>query len=275
MKQILMVPPINFQVAYEINPWMTGNVANVDKFKAAQQWSELRNALSTVADVIVLPTPPANCPDAVFAANAGLIYKDTFICSEFKHAERQVEEPYFLDYFKSRTFDCISRDGAVQSFEGAGDALFSHDRKHLWFGFGFRSSLSYKAKLDHIFDAYEETIVRPVRLRDPHFYHLDTCFCPLDTGELLWYPGAFDDYSQDVIRSFYCDKMIEIQEPDAERFACNAVSVGSTLVLPQITGFLSRQLSSRGYDVIEVDMSQFLLSGGACKCLTLECVQPL
>ena len=28
-------------------------------------------------------------------------------------------------------------------------------------------------------------------LVDPRFYHIDTCFCPLDDGRVMFYPGAF------------------------------------------------------------------------------------
>jgi len=33
--------------------------------------------------------------------------------------------------------------------------------------------------------------VLSLRLMDERFYHLDTCFCPLNGGYLLYYPQAF------------------------------------------------------------------------------------
>jgi len=36
-------------------------------------------------------------------------------------------------------------------------------------------------------------------LMDERFYHLDTCFCPLNGGYLLYYPQAFDSYSNRMI----------------------------------------------------------------------------
>ena len=274
-----MTLPTKFNVQYEINPHMVGNIGAVDEFKAVQQWNELRNAIvSAGADVVVMPEPPDNCPDAVFTANAGLIFKDQFISSQFKHVERQPEENYFNQYFHQHKFKVVGSrfDPSINSkmtFEGAGDALFSHDRKHLWFGFGFRSSLPYKFKLDLLFEQYEDIIVRPLRLIDPRFYHLDTCFCPLDTGELLWYPDAFDDHAKMVIESWYTDRLISVDESDAVRFACNAVSIDDVLIMPTVSVSLSTSLRSRGYTVVQVDMSQYLQSGGACKCLTIEVVK--
>lgn len=270
-KQIIMCPPDKFAVEYEINPWMKGNVETVNSFKAHQQWNECRNALVTSgADVIVMPSPPVGCPDAVFAANAGLIFKNKFILSRFKHPERQAEEPYFSNYFMSK-FDLWIPE-AEPSNEGAGDALFSSDRQRLFMGFGFRTHGDFKFKLDVLLED-DGVYVIPLRLVDPRWYHLDTAFCPLDTGEVLWYPGAFDAYSQSIVEAWYKDKMIAVSEEDALRFACNAVSIGNTIVMPHQSDELYFKLTDRGYRVVSVDMSQFLRSGGACKCLTLEVVE--
>lgn len=271
-KQIIMTSPTSFGVQYEINPWMKDNEGLVDQTKAAQQWSELRNTLTSIgADVLVMPRPPENCPDAVFTANAGLIYKGNFIPSRFHHDERAVEEPYFINwmmrYFRVE-LQHLPGTREQLSFEGAGDALFDA-KENLWMGFGFRTKLGYKYVLDRFFEN-TNVIVRPLELRDPRFYHLDTCFCPLDTGEVLWFPDAFNDHSQYVIEGMFKGKLIPVSEQDAIRFACNAVSVGEHVVLPEVTPYLRQHLSSRGYNVHEHDMSEFIKSGGACKCLTLQ-----
>lgn len=277
MKQILMTSPANFNVQYEINPWMNGNLGAVDVTKAAQQWSDLRSALiASGADVIVLPKSPEYCPDAVFTANAGITYYGKFLPARFKYDERAAEEPFFINWFQQHGFEVETRvpnqDRNRFSFEGAGDALFDAEREILWYGIGFRSSFEFKPFLDEYFDA-TNVIVRPLELVNPNFYHLDTCFCPLDTGELLWYPGAFSEYSQMVIESWYDGKQIKVHEEDAHLFACNSVSVGKCVVMPKVTPFLRSKLESRGYDVFECDMSEFMKSGGASKCLTLEIVK--
>jgi N-dimethylarginine dimethylaminohydrolase len=281
MKQILMCPPTKFQVSYEINVHMEGQIGTTDKFQVVKQWSDLRNALvSAGADVVVCPEPPDYCPDAVFMANAGLIFKDTFIPSQFKHEERRVEEPFFRNWFNEKGFEESSFSNYEMSpeehrpritFEGAGDALFSADRKTLWMGYGFRTHSDAKHALDWIFEWDEDVIVRPLKLVDPRWYHLDTCFCPLDNGDVLWYPNAFDEYSRDYIETWYPgSRNIKVSEEDALAFACNSISVGRHIVMPQISDDLLFELVKRGFQVSICDMSQFLRSGGACKCLTLE-----
>lgn len=277
MRKIFMTSPVSYAVRYDINPWMTGNLDSVDSTKAAQQWSDLRNSLVAAGlDVIVLPKGPENCPDAVFTANAGLVYKNKFIPSMFRFQERSYEEEFFYEWFKHHGYDVsvpsVDSLRQIPSFEGAGDALFDRERRNLWYGIGFRSSFSFKRCLDEQFDS-TDVIVRPVQLCDPRFYHLDTCFCPTDLGHLLWYPGAFEEYSRHVIETWYPLKLINVSEDDACRFACNAISIGRNLFMPKISSRLRIELEESGYNVFEHDMSEFIKGGGACKCLVLDAIE--
>lgn len=36
-------------------------------------------------------------------------------------------------------------------------------------------------------------------LVDPKFYHLDTCFAPVDETTALWYPPAFSDNTKNEV----------------------------------------------------------------------------
>lgn len=289
MTTILMTSPASFNINYSINPWMNGNVNSLNENHirmALQQWSELRNILVSLdVDVFTLPKPPENCPDAVFTANAGLLYGDTFIPSYFKHPERQVEEPYFTEWFRSKGYKIPviegTEDRSVKSFEGAGDALIDSWRGILWFGHGFRSTKNFIDDLNNIIsnatplpimdeDNEPIKVVLDVELVDERFYHLDTCFCPTDTGKLLWYPAAFSQSSQHTIRSVYGDDAIEVSEEDALLFACNAISLGNRLILPFVSADLLKKIIKAGLEPIRHGLSQFLKSGGSAKCLILK-----
>ena len=75
----------------------------------------------------------------------------------------------------------------------------------------------------------------PLTLVDPRFYHLDTCFAPLDGGFVMYYPAAFDTASRARIEAFYPpEKRIVVEEEDAVRFACNVVNLDHTLILNRI-----------------------------------------
>ena len=86
----------------------------------------------------------------------------------------------------------------------------------------------------------------------------------------MYYPPAFDHPSRALIEAHYsASHRIAVNETDALRFACNAINVGRTILLNEISPQLSAQLESRGFSVVQVKLSEFLKAGGAAKCLVL------
>ena len=257
--QILMCRPKFFGINYSINPWMNVN-HGIDHNKAVDQWNILKSKLRELGARIQCVPPREDLPDMVFTANAGYVMKGNpfnIILASFLFKERQGEEKYFQEWFEGNGYSVSSFD---RPFEGAGDALYLGD--DLIFGYGFRSD-----PLNHPeFYNRGEHSVHLVHLVDPYFYHLDTCFCPLQDKDYLVWPGAFE--SVDPIRKLG-GKEIAVTEEDAKKFACNAVCIGKDVVLPAGCSDTMQKLEQAGYTPHEVEMSEYMLSGGACKCLTL------
>ena len=111
--------------------------------------------------------------------------------------------------------------------------------------------------------------VIPVELVDARYYHLDTCFCPLAIGEAIWYPPAFDEYGQRAIRTLVTT-LIDVKQAEAERFACNAVVIGHTIITNTGCDELHAALAARGYEIIATPLDEFVKAGGSAKCLTLR-----
>ena len=85
-----------------------------------------------------------------------------------------------------------------------------------------------------------------LRLVDERFYHLDTCFCPLSDGYLLYYPPAFDFYSNQLIeRRVPAEKRLVVDEVDALQFACNAVNVDRIVILNRASDGLRQRLEMK------------------------------
>jgi N-dimethylarginine dimethylaminohydrolase len=261
----LMCAPEHFEVAYIINPWMEGNIAHGDRLTAQGQWQELVHALRNVARVDCMPAA-AGVPDMVFTANGGLVSGDKVILSAFKHVERQPEEAHFAAWFAARGLQVL-RMPAGLPFEGAGDALLDRGSDLLWLGYGHRSDLGCAPVIADML-AIE---VQPLRLVDPRFYHLDTCFCPLQGGYLLYYPAAFDTAAQERIAARVpAHKRFAVSQQDAVSFACNAVNSGKHVFLNQASPALSAQLERWGFSVYQIALTEFMKAGGAAKCLTLK-----
>lgn len=268
--RILMCPPHHYDVDYVINPWMEGNIHKSSRDRATEQWEGLYKVLKEHA-IVDLVEPQQGWPDMVFTANAGVVLGQVAVVSRFFHKERQGEEPYFKDWFQKQGYTVYELPKDLP-FEGAGDALLDRQGNWLWAGYGFRSELdshSYLAK-------WLDIEVVSLQLVDERFYHLDTCFCPLTGGYLLYYPPAFDFYSNRIIEMRVpAEKRIAIQEADAVKFACNAVNIGHTVVMNQVSNDLKQQLAKVGFQVIETPLNEFIKAGGAAKCLTLRSTEPI
>jgi len=258
-----MCQPTHYAIAYEINPWMSLK-RQAHPATARAQWAALHRLLTRTlgARIRLLPAKPG-VPDLVFTANAGLVHGRTLIRSNFRYPQRQQEEPIIERYFHRAGFRVV-RLTSRYDFEGEGDALWMGPT--LVVGFRFRSDAPVHEELARWLRAR----VLPVELADRRFYHLDTCFCPVDDRTALWFPRAFDRYGRKVIASVAADPLA-VSERDATRFACNAIVIGRAIVLQ--AGFstaLTRQLERRGLRPYPVELSEFLKAGGAAKCLVLR-----
>lgn len=268
--RFLMCSPHHYEVDYIINPWMEGNIHRSSRDTAQAQWQNLYQILASYAEVDLIKPQPG-WPDMVFTANAGLILGDQVVLSRFLHKERQGEEPFFKAWFEEQGYT-VHQLPKELPFEGAGDALLDREGRWLWAGYGFRTELDAHPLVAEWLDVE----VLSLRLMDERFYHLDTCFCPLSSGYLLYYPPAFDAYSNRLIEMRVpAPKRIAISEPDAVNFACNAVNIDKIVVMNKTSDGLKQQLADAGFQVIETPLTEFLKAGGAAKCLTLRITEPV
>lgn len=269
-KQILlMCPPDYFSVDHNINPWMAGNTGRLDKGRAMRQWENLKQELSKTADIELMKPQPA-LPDIVFTANAGFVYGNRAVASHFMPDERRPEEPYLKQWFRDQGFELCELPEDV-GFEGAGDCLLDRKGPWLWAGYGFRTEIEAHPYLAKWFD--RELV--SIRLTDSRFYHIDTAFCPLTDGYLLYHPPAFDYESRLAIeKRVPSEKRIVVDTEDAGKFACNAVNVGEDIFVHKASGALKSRIQERGFRLHETNLSEFLKSGGSAKCLTLRLTEP-
>jgi N-dimethylarginine dimethylaminohydrolase len=266
----LMCPPKLYDVNYVINPWMAGNVHASSRARATEQWQRLYEAVSQIADVQLIDPQPGS-PDMVFTANAGLERNGIVVLSSFFHPERQGEEPHFRRWFREAGYTILDIPRSTP-FEGEGDALFSSDGTRLWAGYGLRT---VPASHQALRDAWHIEVT-PLHLIDPRFYHLDTCFAPLEGGYAMYFPEAFDRASIEGIEAFYPpEKRIIVTADDALHFACNAININRTIILNEISRELSEHLESLGFHVVQVALGEFLKAGGAAKCLVMKLTPPL
>lgn len=259
MPKVLMCPPDHYALRYEINAWM--HLDNQpDLPRAAQQWHLLYQHLQKLAQVELVPPAP-ECPDMVFTANAGLIVGEgAVLLSRFRHPQRQAEEAHFRRWFEEHGFTVYTMPEGCP-FEGEGDILHAGER----YLAGYRKRTEICAH--RVASEYLGHEVLSLELIDDRWYHLDTALFVLDEHTVVYYPGAFDSYATRVIEKHF--HTLHVVEEEAMRFACNSVVIGATVLMPEGNPLIAELLRRHGYQVIFVPMTEFIKSGGACKCLVM------
>ena len=270
----LMTEPSHYDVAYRINPWMQPGVwgasAAQNRLAARRAWEALKIALEgSGAQVAAMPGAP-DVPDLVFPANAAIVLDGLALAARFRHPERQREEPHFLAALEGLRDRGLLREvrqieGCFQ--EGAGDCLWDACRGHFWVASGPRST---PASVDVIAQTFGMRVVH-LPLATERYYHLDTCFCPLSGGEILYYPPALTaEAHRALLDHTRPDERLEASDEDAQAFSVNAVCIDRTIVMARPPERLAARLAERGYDIVPVDLDPFMLSGGGAFCMTLR-----
>lgn len=257
----LMVDPTHFRVDYTINPFMDTS-EQPDPVATREQWQHIVVALENAgAEVDVLPQL-AEAPDMVYAMNLGLVIGDRAVLSHMRYPERRMETPaaaaWFADHGLALT--AIGSAGVGAHFE-AGDAF--PWRGELVVGYGPRSE---ELALKHLATELGVT-VRGFRITHPGMYHMDLGFCPLDDEHAMVCPAAYDDESARALLDLVPEPLV-LTEEEAMTFCANSVVVGRTVVMPACPDRVRHQLEQWGFEVVIVEVGEFLKGGGAIRCLT-------
>lgn len=268
---MLLCKPQYFAIDYEINPWM--NIKHgADSQLAMRQWQKLRQTIVDCGEDIQLVPPVGGLPDLVFTANCGIKAGQQIYLSRFKYPQRQSEREEFKKWFTHAGYQIVAEPSAFfdrrqgyigPSFEGAGDALFLGNL--LFAAYGFRTDPEIYPILCELLNIKKSV---PCELVDPHFYHLDTCFCPLNDHQALWFPPAFSVETQQRMKEVA--ELFAIPAEEERSFACNAVIIGKHAIIPDRCPRTRSILEKLDFNVYECTMTEFIKSGGACKCLTFD-----
>jgi len=272
MPSFLMTDPACFDVSYRINPWMQPKAWTAECLAGAKAASaQLKAALQAAGAHVETVEAVRGLPDLVFPANAAVVLDGRVLLARFLHPERQGEEAVFRSAFLSLKKRGLIHDivdlpaGVFQ--EGAGDAIWDADRKLFWVGYGQRSSKSSVAAIRETFG--QEVVA--LELASDRFYHLDTCFCPLAGGKVLYYPPAFTTAAQAAIRARVPEaQRIVASHEEAAAFCVNAVNLDARVIMARAPASLREKLCDRGYSLVEIALDPFILSGGAAYCMTLR-----
>ena len=277
---VLMCSPDYFDVVDVKNPHMEGNTGKIDRNLARKQWDFLKERYSklvkngTLQKFLELPGSKG-CEDMVFAANQSFPWiteagEKVVIMSKMRHPSRQKEVFFFEKLYADLGYRIIHLK-KTELFEGMGDAIPHPGKRLIYGGYGHRSS---EEAYDEIAEILNVPIVT-VKLTDARFYHLDTCFLPLDKDAVMLFPEAFTPEDLRGIKKLF-KNIIEVSEDEAlYGFALNAhvISDGKggrkVALIQKGSEKTVAQLKEKGFEVIEADTSEYIKSGGSVFCMKM------
>ena len=209
-------------------------------------------------DVITLPAN-ASFPEQVFTRDIGFTLGNQTFVSEMASSIRQGEETVLQKWLDTHhvPFQKLSQN----HIEG-GDVII--DGKTIYIGLSHRTSQSaieqLKADLPD-----NEIIMVPF---DPKYLHLDCVFNILSPTEALIFPEALEAQTLNLLASRY--QLIKVSKEEQFTMGTNVLSIGNKKVfsLP-MNHQVNEEIRRHGYEVIEVDFSEIIKSGGSFRCCTM------
>ena len=270
-KAVLLVRPTYFDVVYEINPHMKGNIGNVDKNLAKQQWNSLRDTYEQLGYQVHIIEGVVDLPDMVFCANQSFPFVDEknqpqVILSKMASPYRHGEVEHIGSWYEKQGYHVIRQTDPPVEFEGMGDAIWHPNKRILYIGYGFRTSKDALARAATCISCD----VVGLELIQPHFYHLDTALSVINENTALFVKEAFSKKGISILQSMF-NSLIEVPLEEAKTgFVTNGhCPDGKNFIVHKGNESTKRKLEEIGIRVWEIDTSEFMKSGGSVFCMKM------
>ena len=253
--QYLSIEPINVISKHFKNH-------QLDKKKIDEEFNLLVQTYQNLGIEVFFLPPSETYPDSVFARDFGACLKDGYILGRFKHEYRKNERKAYEKKMQELNIPQLFKIHEGY-FEG-GDFFFLDD-KTIVIGLLERTNqIGYQEIKEHFKNQYEVLFVKS----DPEFLHLDMCFNLIDEHLALICKDAFDiSFLQELQKRNI--ELIEVSKKDIFRHGLNVQALGDKKVLALKKNHdINLQIKQKGYEVIELDITEILKCGGGIHCMT-------
>ncbi|MCM3729912.1 dimethylarginine dimethylaminohydrolase family protein [Neobacillus cucumis] len=232
---------------------------NIDTELAKKQHQQLVQVLEANGVEVLLLTPSEKYPEQVFTRDIGFTLGNQVFVAHMAHDVRQGEEQPLIDLLEK---ELITYTNLLEDKIEGGDVLI--DRNTVYIGVSNRTN---KKAIEHLQSLLPTFEVITVPFTDTYL-HLDCVFNILSEDEALIFPGEIDEDKLRILSSRY--NLIKVSEEEQATLGTNVLSIGNKRVLSlPINKEVNKNLRDRGYQVIEVDISEIIKSGGAFRCCTM------
>jgi len=238
-----------------VNGLSDANLGKPDFSLAEKQHQRYVEALRSCQVKVDELNPLENFPDSTFVEDVALLTPHYAIVTNPGAPSRNGEPQAMLEplkeYYKELEF--IQRPGTLD----AGDVMMVGS--HFFIGLSQRTNALGAQQLIDILKAHGLT-GSVVSLRD--VLHLKTGVAYLE-HETMLVCGEFVSHPD-----FQKYKLIEI--PETESYAANSIWVNDRVLMPLGYPISSQKVQAAGYEVLEIDVSEFKKVDGGLSCLSLR-----
>jgi len=194
-------------------------------------------------------------PDSTFVEDVALITPNCVIMTRPGAESRRGEVEQIMAVLKSQfnNLETIEAPGTIE----AGDVMMVGN--HYYIGLSDRTNLQGAEQLIELLVKHGHT-GSTVELKD--VLHLKTGLSYIENNMLI----ICGEFKSDPIFSGFD----HIEIPEEESYAANCIWVNDNVLIPAGYPLSKEKISSTGYNVIEVDVSEFKKLDGGLSCLSLR-----
>ena len=226
-----------------------------DYSKAIIQHQQYIEALKSCGLKITVLDPCEEYPDSTFVEDVALITPKCTIMTRPGAESRRGEVTKMTKTLESqfKNLEYIESPGTIE----AGDIMMVGD--HYYVGLSERTNLQGAEQLIAILVRHG---LKGSTVRLKEVLHLKTGLSYLENNRLV----VCGEFKNDPVFSGF--EQIEI--PDSESYAANCIWVNDNVIIPSGYPITKQKVSATGYNVLEVDVSEFKKLDGGLSCLSLR-----
>ncbi|MGY5865426.1 MAG: arginine deiminase family protein [Candidatus Thorarchaeota archaeon] len=224
--------------------------ATVDLDLALEQHSAYRRTLSELGLELIELEPNDEYPDACFVEDTVVAHKDRAIITRMARESRRGES-IGVEAVLSETkkIESVNEPGTLEG----GDVI--HLPNSLICGITERTNHDGASQMEHWLETYVH------RIEDPNIMHIKSHVTYLGRDTIVCNPRYVD---HPVL-----DPFTKIVLPAEESHSANTLAIGDVVIMSAKHDMTARMVREAGFDVVQLDMSEFEKCDGALTCLSV------
>ncbi|MEC0665747.1 dimethylarginine dimethylaminohydrolase family protein [Priestia flexa] len=260
LKEVIVCPPTYMEIKEIINETQKHYAGeNIDETKASKQHKTFVEYLRTQGINVIELKADKRFPEQVFTRDIGYVLGHAVLVSKMGSDIREGEEAYLTEWLNNHNLSYYQVKG--DSIEG-GDVII--DGKDIYIGVSGRTTTE---AIKQVQEQLPHMNVIPIPIKDGYL-HLDCVFNIISKTEALIYPEALDKREIALLKERF--DLIEVTEKEQFTLETNVFSIGNkTLISLPVNNQVNETLRMRGFEVVEIDISEIIKSGGSFRCCTL------